>query len=108
MIFEPLIGTYKHFTSKSWLATCLQQMPKFKVILTAHLSSFVLEKINLCKISEIPATGSRASCSTNEVLDNLLILEVTELQNNTSVFCQGSKMSAIVSVLKISDLNGLV
>ena len=25
----------------------------------------------------------------------LLILEVTELQNNTSVFCQGSNMSAI-------------
>ena len=30
-----------------------------------------------------------------EVPGNLPILEVTELRNNTSVFCQGSNMSAI-------------
>ena len=46
-----------------------------------------LEKIYLEQI--------QTSHSTNEVPGNLPIHEVTELQNNTSVFCQGSNMSAI-------------
>ena len=41
----------------------------------------------------------RVSCCNRtaryEVPGNLPILEVTELRNNTSVFCQGSNMSAI-------------
>ena len=42
-----------------------------------------------------PGTWIRGEDTKFEVPGNLPILEVTELRNNTSVFCQGSNMSAI-------------